>query len=260
MSVDESIEELLSGGFEVSYVEGLPGSFIIKPYFGANTNKNLSNQTKITARGKNSDVSPIRETWSGYYAGVSLAKEAKGIDFNLNLMYGNEDGLINQVAAVSLVKSFGKAKKETISLEPVPDLPKVDESLTTQDYNKSFKELEIVRDLNKKLKIENEKLKAQNEKLKLLAQKTLEENQASKKLIIELLKENEKIKLEKQMMTNQILESENKGLLEQLKGSNEGNKLPVKFLIIFAIIFMLTTIGLTLICLLYTSPSPRDRG
>ena len=63
----------------------------------------------------------------------------------------------------------------------------------------------------------NEALKTQNEKLKLLAQKTLEENQASKKLIIELLKENEKIKLEKQMMTNQILESENKDLLEQLK-------------------------------------------
>ena len=135
LSVDESIEELLSGGFEVSYVEGLPGSFIIKPYFGANKNKNLSDQTKITARGKNSNVSPIRETWSGYYAGVSLTKEAKGIDFDLNLMYGNEDGLINQIAAVSLTKSFGKAKKETISLEPVPDLPKVDESLTAQDLS-----------------------------------------------------------------------------------------------------------------------------
>ena len=43
-------------------------------------------------------------------------------DFDLNLMYGNEDGLINQIAAVSLTKSFGKAKKETIKLEPVPDL------------------------------------------------------------------------------------------------------------------------------------------
>jgi len=51
--------------------------------------------------------------------------------------------------------------------------------------------------------------------------------------------------LEKQMMTNQILESENKDLLEQLEGSNEGNKPPVKFLIIFATIFMLATIGLT---------------
>ena len=173
LSVDETIEKLLSGGFEVSYVEGLPGNFIIKPYFGANKNKNLSDRTKITARGKNSNVSPIRKTWSGYYAGVSLTKEAKGIDFDLNLMYGNEDGLINQIAAVSLTKSFGASKKEAVKLEPVPDLPKVDESLTTQDYNKSFKELEIMRDLNKKLKAENAELKAQNEKLKLLAKQNL---------------------------------------------------------------------------------------
>ena len=253
LSVDESIEELLSGGFEVSYVEGLPGSFIIKPYFGANKNKNLSNQTKITARGKNSNVSPIRETWSGYYAGVSLTKEAKGIDFDLNLMYGNEDGLINQIAAVSLTKSFGKAKKETISLEPVPDLPKVDESLTAQDYNKSFKELEIVRDLNKKLKIENEKLKAQNEKLKLLAKKTLEENEISKKMIIELIKENEKVKLENQIFKNRILENENKELIEQLEGSNAGNKPSGIFLLMFGTIFAIGVLGSAKIITLSTA-------
>ena len=242
-SVDESIEKLLSGGFEVSYVEDLPGSFVIKPYFGANKNKNLSDQTKITARGKNSNVSPIRDTWSGYHAGVSLTKEVKGIDFDLNLMYGNEDGLINQIASISLTKSFGKAKKENISLEPVPDLPKVDESLTAQDYNKSFKELEIARDLNKKLKIENEKLKAQNKKLKLLAQKTLEENEVSKKMIVELLKENEKVKLENQIFKNKILENENKELLEQLEGSNAGNKPSRIFLLIFGMIFAIGVLG-----------------
>jgi len=47
------------------------------------------------------------------------------------------------------------------------------------------------------------------------------------------------------MMTNQILESENKDLLEQLEGSNEENKPPLKFLIIFATIFMFVVIGLT---------------
>ena len=45
---------------------------------------------------------------SGYHAGFSLTKEAKDINFDLDLMYGNEDGLINQIAAVSLTKSFGK--------------------------------------------------------------------------------------------------------------------------------------------------------
>ena len=192
LSVDESIEKLLSGGFEVSYVEGLPGDFIIKPYFGANKNKNLSNQTKITARGENKNISPAKETWSGYYAGVSLTKEAKGIDFDLNLMYGNEDGLINQIAAVSLTKSFGTSKKETIKLEPVPDLPKADESLTTQDYTK---------DLNK--------LEAQNEKLKLLAEKVLQENETSKHLIKELVTEVEKLKLTNKIFKDKILKLEN---------------------------------------------------
>ena len=72
---------------------------------------------------------------------------------------------------------------------------------------------------------------------------TLEENQASKKLIIELLKENEKIKLEKQMMTNQILENENKELLEQLMGSNAGNKPSRIFLLIFGTIFGIGVLG-----------------
>ena len=135
LSVDESIEQLLSGGFEVSYIESLPGNFVIKPYFGANLNKNLTDQIKIIADGENKNVSPVKENWSGYHAGVSLVKKVKGLSLDLDLMYGNEDGLINQIAAFSLTKSFGKAKKETISLEPVPDLPKVDESLTTQDLS-----------------------------------------------------------------------------------------------------------------------------
>jgi hypothetical protein len=240
LSVDESIEKLLSGGFEVAYVEGLPGSFIIKPYFGANLSKNLSNQIKITADGENKNVSPKRETWSGYYAGVSLTKEAKGIDFDLNLMYGNEDGLINQIAAVSLTKSFGASKKEAVKLEPVPDLPKVDESLTTQDYNKSFKELEIMRDLNKKLKAENAELRAQNEKLKLLAKSKDQENKDSKRLIVELLKENEKIKLTKELFKKEILEHENKELLQSLEESVKKPK--VDRLGLF--LFFVTVIGL----------------
>ena len=171
LSVDESIEQLLSGGFEVSYTESLPGNFIIKPYFGANLNQNLTSQIKVIADNENKNVSPATETWSGYYAGVSLIKEVKGTNFDLNLMYGNEDGLINQIVAFSLTKSFGKAKVKTAVLEKKPDFPKVDESLTTQDYNKDLNELEALKDLNKKLKADNAALKAQNEKLKSLAKK-----------------------------------------------------------------------------------------
>ena len=245
LSVDEAIEQVLSGGFEVKYNEELGKGFIIRPYVGVSVNHNLNNNIDIVKDDDNKNASPADAVTSGYYAGLTLSKEAKDINFDLDLMYGNEDGLINQIAAVSFTKSFGKAKTQTAKLEKKPDFPKVDESLTSQDYNKDLNELETLKNLNKKIKTENAALKAQNKKLKLLAQKALEENEVSKRLIVELLKENEKIKLEKQMFKNKILESENKELLEQLKGSNEGNKPPVKFLIIFATIFVLATIGLT---------------
>ena len=245
LSVDEAIEQVLSGGFEVKYNEELGKGFIIRPYVGVSLNHNLNNNIDIVKDDDSKPASPADSVTSGYYAGLTLNKKAKDINFDLDLMYGNEDGLINQIAAVSFTKTFGKVKVKTAKLEEKSDTLKVDKSSTTQDFDKDLKELEELRKANEALKAQNEALKVQNEKLKLLAQKTLEENQASKKLIMELLKENEKIKLEKQMMTNQILESENKDLLEQLEGSNEGNKPPVKFLIIFAIIFMFATIGLT---------------
>ena len=243
LSVDESIEQILSGGFEVKYNEELGKGFIIRPYVGVSLNRNLNDNIAIVADDDNTSTSPAYSVTSGYYVGLTLNKEAKDINFDLDLMYGNEDGLINQIVAVAFTKSFGKAKKETIKLEPVPDLPKIDESLTTQDYNKTFKEIEMLRDLNKKIKVENAKLKAQNEKLKLLAQKTLEENEVSKKLIVELLKENEKVKLENKIFKNRILENENKELIEQLEGSNAGNKPSGIFLLMFGTIFAIGVLG-----------------
>ena len=240
LTVDEAVEQILGVGFEVKYKDELKKGFIIQPYVGFNINNNFNNKIKITADGENKNVSPAHTTTSGYYAGVSFTKEKDGLDFDLDLMYGNEDGLINQIAAVSLTKSFGKAKKETIKLEPVPDLPKVDESLTTQDYNKTFKELEIMRDLNKKLKAENAELKAQNEKLKLLAKSKDQENKDSKRLIVELLKENEKIKLTKELFKKEILEHENKELLQSLEESVKKPK--VDRLGLF--LFFVTVIGL----------------
>ena len=253
LSVDESVEQILSGGFEVKYNEELGKGFIIRPYVGVSLNRNLNDNIAIVADDDNTSTSPAYSVTSGYYVGLTLNKEAKDINFDLDLMYGNEDGLINQIAAVAFTKSFGKAKKETIKLEPVPDLPKIDESLTTQDYNKTFKELEMLRDLNKKIKVENAKLKAQNEKLKLLAQKTLEENEVSKKLIVELLKENEKVKLENQIFKNRILENENKELIEQLEGSNAGNKPSGIFLLMFGTIFGIGVLGSAKIITLSTA-------
>jgi hypothetical protein len=245
LSVDESIEQVLGVGFAVKYSDDIGKGFIIQPYAGVNINNNFNDKIKITADSENNDKSPAHSETSGYYAGVSLTKEVKGMDFDLNLMYGNEDGLINQIAAVSFTKSFGKAKVKTAVLEKKPDFPKIDGSLTTQDYDKDLKELEALRNLNKKLKADNAVLKTQNEKLKLLAEKVLQQDKAKEKLVIELLKENEKIKLNNQIFKNRILDNENEALLRSIEEEakkSESNKFELLY---FLALYIVTVLLLT---------------
>ena len=170
LSVDESIEQLLSGGFGVSYTERSTRNFTIKPYFGVNFNRSLSDEIKITARNENSNVSSSEENWSGYHAGVSFAKNVKSINFNLDLMYGNEDGLINEIAAFSVTKSLGKTKEIKYETKTYENMKlanvKTDESLL------EFGQLKKIKD---QLKNENMILSEENKKLKSLFAKIIQE-------------------------------------------------------------------------------------
>lgn len=240
LSVDESIEQLLSGGFGVSYTEGLPGNFTIKPYFGVNFNRSLSDEIKITARNENSNVSSSEENWSGYHAGVSFAKNVKNINFNLDLMYGNEDGLINEIAAFSVTKSLGKTKE--IKYETKTDENMKLANVKTDESLLEFGQLKKIKD---QLKNENIILSEENKKLKSLFAKIIQENEDSKKLIVELLKENEKIKLEKEIFKNRLLENENERLKQQIESTipNKGiNKFTVLLLVVA---FLLLAYGIS---------------
>jgi len=249
LSVDEAIEQVLGAGFEVRYTEELGKGFIIQPYVGANLNNNLNNSIKITADGENKNVSPASSSTTGYFAGFSFTKETKDMNFDLDLMYGNEDGLINQIAAVSLTKSFGKKSSEL----PVPDTKlKKDLKIANTIPEKDLLELDALKQLNnalkqlnKKLQEENSKLKAQNEKLKLLSSKNLEENKASKQLIVELLKENEKIKFEKEIFKNKILKEENKKIIEEVNKKPTKKEINRFALFLFIIILILMAYGIT---------------
>ena len=244
LSVDESIEQLLSGGFGVSYTEGLPGNFTIKPYFGINFNRSLSDEIKITARNENSNVSSSEENWSGYHAGVSFAKNVKNINFNLDLMYGNEDGLINEIAAFSVTKSLGKTKE--IKYETKTDEKMKLANVKTDESLLEFGQLKKIKD---QLKNENIILNEENKKLKSLFAKIIQENEDSKKLIVELLKENEKIKLEKEIFKNRLLENENERLKQQIE-STIPNKGINKFTVLLVVIaFLLLAYGISTLIL-----------
>jgi len=241
LSVDEAIEQVLGAGFEVRYVEGLGKGFVIQPYIGANVNNNLNNSIKIKADGENKNVSPANEMTTGYFAGVSFTKKTKDMNFDLDLMYGNEDGLINQIAAVSLTKSFGQSETTMPKTKPAKDL-KVAGAIPEDMDLLEFGEL---KKLNDKLKIKNERLQAENEKLKMLSTKAIEENKASKQLIVELLKENEKIKLEKEIFKNKILENENKELREKIETKVTENEVNRFALLLFITILILIAYGIT---------------
>ena len=241
LSVDESIEQLLSGGFEVSYLEEIPGNFVIKPYMGVSLNRNLNNTINITARNKNADVSnDHQETWSGYHAGVSLTKQVKDMNFDLDLMYGNEDGLINQIAAISLTKSFRQSETTIPTTKSDKDI-----RIASAISDKDLLEFGDLKKISEFLKAKNEQLKIENEKLKMLSAKVIQENKASKQLIVELLKENEKIKLEKEIFKNKILENENKELLEEIEKGVTNDEVNRFALLLFITILILIAYGIS---------------
>ena len=240
MSVDEAIEQVLGAGFEVRYTDELGKGFIIQPYIGANVNNNLNNSIKITAGGENKNKSPAYGTTTGYFAGVSFTKESEDINFDLDLMYGNEDGLINQIAAISLTKSFGQTETKIPTTKPAKNI-----KISSAILNKDLIEFGDLKKLNEQLKAQNAKLKAENEKLKLLSAKVLTENKASKQLIVELLKENEKIKLEKEIFKNKILEKENKEIKDKLQKATSEDGVNKFLLLLFITILVLFAYGIS---------------
>ena len=240
LSVDEAIEQILSGGFEVKYNEELGNGFIIKPYAGVTINHNMNDNIDITKDDDYKPASPADTITSGYYAGFTFTRKAKDINFDLDLMYGNEDGLINQIAAISLTKTFGKVKTAKLDKKSDKDI-RIVSTMSNQD----FQEFGELKELSNKLKIENEQLKIVNEKLKMLTAKMIEEDKASKQLIVELLKENEKIKLEKQIFKNKILENENKELLKEITKGVSKNEVNKFTLLLFVTMLILIAYGLT---------------
>jgi len=198
LSVNEAIEQVLGLGFEVKYIDELAEGFIVQPYAGININNNLNNSIKITADGENKNVSPASSSTTGYFAGLSIIKNLdEDLNFDFDLSYSNEDGLINEVASVSLVKYFGGEPKNKIpkldvrDVRKKPDLEKIDKNLTAQNNNKE-------------------------EKLNVIIKKTIQENLVSKHLIKELIKEVERLTLTNKIFKNKIIENETRSFKNKI--------------------------------------------
>ncbi len=183
LSVDDAIDQVLGIGFDIEHSIKNENGFILKPYAGLSFNKTLSSKVKmndINSLGLKEDISQDH-TMNGTLIkkiGFSLTKNTKDIGLNLNFEYSDQDNLISNNLNFSISKKLQKIakfkarkKKEEEKLEP--------------ELEKLFDQLQIARE---------------NERLALVANKLNKENQIMKDLIIQLIKENQKIKTEKKLL------------------------------------------------------------
>ncbi len=183
LSVDEAIDQVLGAGFDVEYSINNENGFILKPYFGLAFNKTLSGKIKmndINGAGLKEDISQ-NHTMNGAVTkkiGFSLTKNTEDIGISLNFEHSNMDKIINNNLNLSISKKLQRvAKKRAIQRKEDEKLDPELESL--------FDQLQVVRE---------------NERLALVANKLNKENQAMKELIIQLIKENQKIKTENKLL------------------------------------------------------------
>ena len=181
--MDEAIDQVLGAGFDVEYSINNENGFILKPYFGLGFNKTLSGIVKmndINGAGLKEDISQSH-TMNGAVTkkiGFSLTKNTEDIGISLNFEHSNMDKIINNNLNLSISKKLQRVAKKRAMQK------KEDEKLDPE-LESLFDQLQVVRE---------------NERLALVANKLNQENQAMKELIIQLIKENQKIKTENKLL------------------------------------------------------------
>ena len=108
LKIKESVDKLLSNTLEISHTTKIPEeNFLSKLYVGGSAFKNYNDKIEVSARGFNSDVSNEgNQEWSGYYAGFSIGKKTQNLNYELDLRYEDQEGLIDRTIQFSANKQF----------------------------------------------------------------------------------------------------------------------------------------------------------
>lgn len=106
--IKESVDKLLSNTLEISHTTKIPEeNFLSKLYVGGSAFKNYNDKIEVSARGFNSDVSNEgNQEWSGYHAGFSIGKKTQNLNYELDLRYEDQEGLIDRTIQFSANKQF----------------------------------------------------------------------------------------------------------------------------------------------------------
>ena len=187
LSVDEAIDQVLGVGFDVEYSIKNENGFILKPYIGLAFNKTLSGKIKmndINGAGLKEDISQDH-TMNGAVAkkiGFSLTKNTDDFGLSFNFEHSNQDNLIDNNLNISISKKLQRISKK-IARE------REEEEKLDPELEKLFDQLQIIRE---------------KERLALIANKLNEENQVMKELIIQLIKDNQKLRTENELLIKNV--------------------------------------------------------
>ena len=170
LSVDDAIDQVLGAGFNVKYSKKNTNGFVLEPYAGLSVNNTLSNDVGIIADGESKEAGHVMNGVLARNVGLNLIKNNENFSFAINFNYQDQDGLKENAASISLSKKIQQISK--LRKEREREIPELEQL---------FDKLQLAKE---------------NERLAVLAGKTAEENKVMKELIIQLLKENQKLKTE----------------------------------------------------------------
>ena len=177
LSVDDAIDQVLGAGFNVKYSKENTNGFVLEPYAGLSMNNTLSNDVEIIADGESKEAGHVMNGVMAKRIGFDLTRNTENFSFAVNFNHQDHNGLVENKASISLSKKIQQISKLRKERErEIPELEKL------------FDQLQLAKE---------------NERLAEIAGKTAEENKVMKALIIQLLKENQKLKTENKLFSNQ---------------------------------------------------------
>ena len=174
LSVDDAVDQVLSGGFNVEYSKSFENGFVLKPYTGLSLNQTLSEKIDIVADGERKDMAHYMDDDLAVKAGLNISKNTDNFGLNFNLEFNEQNGLKDSQVSISLTKVIQNNISKKIEGLPIdPELEKL------------FDQLQLAKE---------------NERLAEISGRAVEENRIMKEMIIQLIKENNKLKTERNLL------------------------------------------------------------
>ncbi|MDC3038509.1 hypothetical protein OA166_00745 [bacterium] len=174
LSVDDAVDQVLSGGFNVEYSKSFENGFVLKPYTGLSLNQTLSEKIDIVADGERKDMAHYMDDDLAVKAGLNISKNTDNFGLNFNLEFNEQNGLKDSQVSISLTKVIQNNISKKIEGLPIdPELERL------------FDQLQLARE---------------NERLAEISGRAVEENRIMKEMIIQLIKENNKLKTERNLL------------------------------------------------------------